>query len=123
MHKGVYCKLPQADRRYEIMAASKDEVIRDIKKYIAELNKSGIYVHKAVLFGSWARGKATEESDVDVALVSDTFTGDRIQDRRKIVPFRRKINTRIEPMPFTQDDFNTKGILAEEIAKYGQEIR
>lgn len=59
------------------MATSKDEILGDIKRYIAELNKSGIPIHKAVLFGSWAKGEACEESDVDVALVSDKFTGDR----------------------------------------------
>lgn len=105
------------------MVDSKDKILRDIKKYIAELNKSGIPVQKAVLFGSWARGKATEESDVDVALVSDKFTGDRFQDRRSIIPLRRKINTRIEPLPFTQKDFYTEGILVEEIARYGEEVK
>ncbi len=105
------------------MVASKDKVLRDIKRYIAELNKSGIFVHRAVLFGSWARGKATEESDVDVALISDKFTGDRFQDRRNIIPLRRKINTRIEPLPFTEKDFYTEGILVEEISKYGEEIK
>jgi predicted nucleotidyltransferase len=53
------------------MATSKDEILRDIKRYIAELNNSGIPIYKAVLFGSWARGKASEESDVDVVLISD----------------------------------------------------
>ncbi|MBN2060018.1 MAG: nucleotidyltransferase domain-containing protein, partial [Deltaproteobacteria bacterium] len=41
-----------------------------------------------MLFGSWAKGAEHEESDVDVALISDVFTGDRFQDRRKIVPLR-----------------------------------
>lgn len=105
------------------MATSKDEILGDIKRYIAELNKSGIPIHKAVLFGSWARGEASEESDVDVALVSDMFTGDRFQDRRRIVPLRRKINTRIEPMPFTREAFDTEGILVEDISKYGEEVK
>jgi len=105
------------------MATSKDEILGDIKRYITELNKSGIPIHKAVLFGSWARGEASEESDVDVALVSDVFTGDRFQDRRRIVPLRRKINTRIEPMPFTQEAFDTEGILVEDISKYGEEVK
>jgi uncharacterized protein len=105
------------------MATSKDEILRDIKRYIAELNNSGIPIYKAVLFGSWARGKAGEESDVDVVLISDKFTGDRFQDRRRIVPLRRKINTRIEPIPFTQEGFDTAGILVEEISKYGEEIK
>ncbi len=85
------------------MATSKDKIIRDIKNYVAELKKSGIPVQKVVLFGSWARGQVREESDIDVALISDAFSGDRFQDRGKIVPFRRKINTKIEPIPFNQE--------------------
>jgi uncharacterized protein len=56
-------------------------------------------------------------------LISDAFTGDRFQDRRKIVPFRRKINSRIEPIPFTVQTFNMGGNLVDEIARYGEEIR
>ncbi len=104
------------------MACEKDSVIRDVKKYIKVLRENGISVDRALLFGSWVKGTAREESDVDVALVSSVFTGDRFMDRRKIVPFRRKINTSIEPMPFRPEDFASGGILVEEIRAYGEEI-
>ena len=104
------------------MAASKDAIIRDVKKYIAVLGKNGITVKKALLFGSWTKGSASEESDVDVALISDMFTGDRFQDRRKIVPLRRKINSKIEPMPFNPKTFNMGGNLVDEIIRHGEEI-
>lgn len=75
-----------------------------------------------MLFGSWARGTVREESDVDVALISTAFTGDRFQDRRKIIPMRRKINNRIEPIPFDPLTFAMGGNLVDEIIKHGEEI-
>ena len=104
------------------MATSKKKIIRDIKTYVNELNKSGFPVQKVVLFGSWARGQVREDSDIDVALISDAFSGDRFQDRRKIVPLRRKINTKIEPIPFNQQSFSMGGNLVDEIMRYGEEI-
>ncbi len=104
------------------MAASKESIIRDIKRYIAELNKNGIPIQRALLFGSWAKGTGRGESDVDIALISDVFTGDRFEDRRKIVPLRRKINTRIEPMPFDPQTFDSGGNLVDEIIKHGEII-
>jgi predicted nucleotidyltransferase len=104
------------------MAVSKESIIRDVRRYIAELRKNGIPVQRAMLFGSWARGAGREESDVDVALISNVFTGDRFQDRRKIIPLRRKINNRIEPMPFDPRTFDGGGNLVDEIIKHGEEI-
>lgn len=52
------------------MDCQKASIIQDVRKYIAVLRENGISVDKALLFGSWARGTAREESDVDVALVS-----------------------------------------------------
>jgi predicted nucleotidyltransferase len=104
------------------VVASKDSIIKDIKKYIDVLRKHGIPIQKALLFGSWSRGSAGEESDVDVALISNVFTGDRFHDRRKIVPLRRKINNKIEPMPFNPQTFDMGGNLVDEIIRHGEEI-
>ena len=105
------------------MAASKDVIIQDIKRYVDELKRNGIPVQKTLLFGSWSKNSANEDSDIDIALISDAFTGDRFQDRRKIVPFRRKINSRIEPIPFTEQTFKMGGNLVDEIVRYGEDIR
>ena len=82
------------------MAIKADSPVEVIKRYIEELEKNQIHISEAIIFGSYAKGIAKPESDIDVALISDAFTGDRLEDRRKIVPFRRKIDSRIEPIPF-----------------------
>ena len=102
------------------MAVRPDPKIADIvTKYIDELEKNRIHILEAVIFGSHAKGKARDESDIDVALVSEAFTGDRFEDRRKIVPLRRRIDSRIEPIPFKPEDFSNGGTLAEEIKRTG----
>ncbi len=104
------------------MVTPKYRIVSDVKRYIDELNKNGIPIQRAILFGSWVKGSAAEESDVDIALISSVFTDDRFQDRRKIVPFRRKINNRIEPMPFTPHTFDMGGNLVDEIVQFGETI-
>ena len=104
------------------MAPTKDAVIRDIRRYVATLRENDIPVQRVLLFGSWARGAAGEDSDVDIALISDKFTGDRFEDRRRIVPLRRAINNRIEPIPFNSKTFANGGNLIDEIIRHGEEI-
>jgi predicted nucleotidyltransferase len=101
------------------MAIETDSIIEIIRRYIGELEKSQIHIAEAIIFGSHARGMAKPESDIDIALISDDFTGDRFEDRRRIVPLRRKIDSRIEPIPFRPEDFNNGGSLADEIKRTG----
>src|SRR4030042_3853691 len=101
------------------MVKRADKIIKSIKKYILALEQHKIPIKKAILFGSYAKGVAKPESDIDVALISEVFSGDRFKDRRKIIPLRRNIDSRIEPLPFTPEDFDNGGMLAEEIKKSG----
>ena len=48
--------------------------------------------------------------------------GDRYSDRRLIVPLRRGIDSRLEPIPFTPDDYAKGGMLIDEIKSTGQVI-
>ncbi|GJQ24732.1 MAG: hypothetical protein HBSAPP01_25220 [Candidatus Brocadia sapporoensis] len=103
------------------MVVETDSAIELVKRYIEELRKNGVEVSEAILFGSHTKGTAKVDSDIDVALVSNHFSGDRFEDRRKIVPLRRKIDSRIEPIPFRPEDF-IEGILVDEIKKTGTRI-
>ncbi len=102
------------------MAVATDSAIESVRQYIRELRKNNIPVQYAILFGSYVSGNPKEESDIDIALVSEVFTGDWFEDRRRIVPFRRKIDNRIEPMPFRPQDFDEGGILIDEIKRTGK---
>lgn len=101
------------------MVIEKDPVMKIVERYIEELERHQISISEAFIFGSHAKGRAKPESDIDLALISDSFTGDRFEDRRRIIPLRRKIDSRIEPIPFKPEDFNNGGTMAEEIKRTG----
>ncbi|HJX50680.1 MAG TPA: nucleotidyltransferase domain-containing protein [Candidatus Nanoarchaeia archaeon] len=104
------------------MVVAADSAVEAVRRYIQELQRNNIPIQGAFIFGSHAKGNPKEESDIDVALISTAFTGDRFEDRRKIVPLRRKIDSRIEPIPFRPEDFQKGGILVDEIKKTGKAI-
>lgn len=93
-----------------------------LKKYIDTIKSNGIMIEKLYLFGSYARGTADENSDIDIALISKHFKGVRFEDRRLLVPLRRKIDVRIEPIPYRPEDFKASDPLALEIMQNGIEL-
>jgi len=104
------------------MASSKSSIVNLIKEYILRLKENNISVEKVLLFGSIMKGTSREDSDIDIAVISSSFKGDRYSDRRLIVPLRRGIDSRIDPIPFTPEDYAEGGILIDEIKSTGQEI-
>ena len=104
------------------MASSKSSIINLIKEYILRLKENNISVEKVLLFGSNIKGTSREDSDIDIAVISSSFKGDRYSDRRLIIPLRRGIDSRIDPIPFTPEDYAEGGILIYEIKSTGQEI-
>ena len=86
---------------------AQSEVIELIKQYCALLIISGIPVDKAFLFGSYANGNATSESDIDIMLVSKLFDASDADANIKAWSFTRKIDTRIEPYTVGLQQFLT----------------
>ncbi len=76
---------------------AEEEIIALLKNYIDLLNKEGLSVRKAFLFGSYSVGMANSSSDIDIMIVSDKF--DETDDIAvgKMWRLTRKINTKIEP--------------------------
>lgn len=77
---------------------------------------------QAYIFGSYAKGRQTEWSDIDLALVSDRFEGNFFYDRCKLSPYVIKINTDIETHPFRPEDFTKENPFVEEIIETGIQI-
>lgn len=97
------------------------ELINTVKKYLAKVNN--IYkIEKAYIFGSQVLETASAESDIDIALVSSSFSGNRFQDNVNVGILTWGIDTRIEPITFRPEDFNENNIIASEIIKHGVEI-
>ncbi|NIM77920.1 MAG: nucleotidyltransferase domain-containing protein, partial [Candidatus Aminicenantes bacterium] len=103
------------------MAEIKDAIRRIIKTYIGVIAKNNINIEKMYLFGSYARGTAVDDSDINIAIISDDFSGDRFADRRRVVPLRRSIDRRLEPIPYRPENFKENDPLVVEILKNGIE--
>lgn len=76
----------------------------------------GIY-----LFGSYAKGTFSEESDIDIAVILKEFTN-VLDMQLELMRLRRKIDSRIEPHPFREKDFNLSNPIVNEIMQHGQRI-
>lgn len=57
------------------MPETADRVTKIVKDYLIVLKKKGIPLQNAFLFGSQAKGTAGPYSDIDLIVVSPTFTG------------------------------------------------
>jgi predicted nucleotidyltransferase len=90
-----------------------------VERYLQALNRHRISIKEAMLFGSYAKGNETEWSDIDIALVSEIFDGDRIADKDKIRKITLSISSEIEVVPFAPSDFNEQNPLAKEILRTG----
>jgi predicted nucleotidyltransferase len=89
------------------------------ERYLQALSRQHIPIKEAVLFGSYAKGNETEWSDIDIALVSEIFEGDRMADKDKIRKITLAISSEIEVMPFPPNDINEQNPFAREILKTG----
>lgn len=90
------------------------------KKYLEEVRRSGIRIEKAYLFGSFAKGKVWEGSDVDVCVISHDFGKDYHRDKVILNESALKVSPRIEPVAYSPDDFNNKyDSLANEVKRFG----
>ena len=82
----------------------KRTVITTVKQYadivIKELSPAAI-----VLYGSYAKGNPHKDSDIDVAVIFDGFTGDWLKVSSDLWKLRRNISFDIEPilLDSTQD--------------------
>jgi predicted nucleotidyltransferase len=99
------------------------EVKDIIDRYLNELDRHNIPIKEAILFGSYAKGNHHEWSDIDIALVSEIFTGDRIDDKDKIRKVTLSVSSQIEVIPFSVSDFNQYNPLVKEILTTGMKLQ
>ena len=100
-----------------------DIVKTKINNFIALLEKNNFHIQKAILFGSYARGNSDKWSDIDLAIVSDDFIGDRFKDKMSMVDFIYKSGWDISPLPFRKEDFDESMFVRDEIIRNGIVIR
>jgi predicted nucleotidyltransferase len=100
------------------------DAINIVRQYVTNLNNGGIVIFKAYLFGSYARNQATENSDIDVMLVSDVFDTDDDLILSKPWSPKFRVDYRIEPIAIGKKRFQTddSSPIIEIVKKEGLEI-
>ena len=83
---------------------TRDKILAIVTEFAGVISKEMV-VSKIILFGSYSTGRQHDYSDIDVAVVSPDFTDDRIEDQLRLMKYRRTVDLRIEPMPFTPGEF------------------
>ena len=99
-------------------------IVELLQEYIQLLKSEGIIIDKAYLYGSYASKSQTEESDIDLMLISRQF--DKSDDILfgKVWSLTRKVSSKIEPYivglgKFENDDISP---IIQIVKKEGIEI-
>jgi predicted nucleotidyltransferase len=98
----------------------KTDALNIAKRYANAVNENFNYI-RIILFGSYAKGNYNDDSDIDIAVVFKDY-GNLMDMQLELMRLRRKIDSRIEPHPFRESEFNRSDPIVSEILKYGQEI-
>jgi AbiV family abortive infection protein len=101
--------------------STKEGAINYIKNYLKAAKRNNIRIEKAVLFGSYAKSSQRKESDIDLALISNQFTDNPLQNRALLSPLSFRFH-RIEPHPFSASYFKTGDPFIDEIKSTGIEV-
>jgi len=98
----------------------KNDALRIARQY-ASVIKTNYDCRQVFMFGSYAKGTNREESDIDIAVILKEFDNP-IDIQLELMRLRRKIDSRIEPHPFREKDFNITNPVVNEILQHGQRI-
>lgn len=79
----------------------KIEALTIAKKY-SELLIESFHPSKVYLYGSFANGNWTSESDIDIAVIVRTLQYDYLKSLNLLYRLRREINDNIEPVLFIE---------------------
>ena len=76
----------------------------------------------AYLYGSYAKERFNQWSDIDLAIISPDFSEDLYDDRVELMRIAAAIDDRIEPRPYRTESFSSNDPLVAEIKRHGIQI-
>jgi uncharacterized protein len=102
----------------------KNSAITAAGYFAQRLTEKAVRVSTLILFGSYGRGEATEDSDVDLLVVSNDFRGKDIFDRAAIIceaegETIRKFMIPLDVIMMTEEEFESGTSPIAEAARTG----
>lgn len=99
----------------------KREVLEIISQFQKALEDKGIEINKLILFGSYATGQFREGSDIDVVVISDSFTGKGYWERIDILSDAiYEVFAPVEAVGLTPDEWEKKDSFITDYAVNGE---
>lgn len=108
------------------MAETRQAIKKIIIEYISNLQALGISVYKVIIFGSQANGTFTEDSDIDIVVISNEFGKMGLWEKAKYLGrAARGIPYPIEAIGFSPSQYekSKQGTLIDEVKRRGVEIQ
>jgi len=97
-----------------------DTVLATVKRFKNALESINIRVDQLILFGSHAEGTAREDSDIDLVVISSSFSDKSYWERINILTDAiYQFFAPIEASAFTPDEWKSKKSLISDYAKNG----
>jgi uncharacterized protein len=93
-----------------------------IGRFIQNLLESSVPVWRIYLFGSYAKGTAKENSDIDLAVFLDRDEIDGLDEDVQLMCLTRDIDLRIETHSFSRKDFENPDPFVQEIITTGVRV-
>ena len=85
------------------MAKKHVEII--VRKYVVALKAQNIKVKKAILFGSYARGQANDDSDIDIAIISPDLGKNYLKEAVLLKKISQIVDLDISPRPYSVEEY------------------
>ncbi|MCL2446280.1 MAG: nucleotidyltransferase domain-containing protein [Oscillospiraceae bacterium] len=94
----------------------RETALRNATAYANEVRKF-FSPMSIVLYGSYAKGSPTPESDIDIAVIFNGYSGNWLNDSAKLWELTRRVSTHIEPVLL--DHTNDPSGFVENIYNHG----
>jgi len=100
-----------------------DTVLATVKRFKNALESINIRVDQLILFGSHAEGTAREDSDIDLVVISSSFSDKSYWERINILTDAiYQVFAPIEASAFTPDEWKSEKSLISDYAKNGVSV-
>ncbi len=94
----------ESTKRIKTMKEISSEISDIVNKYI-EIVVKNYDVVAIILFGSYAKGTQREDSDIDIAVITDDIKTDKFDEEVNLMQLRNDIDYRIEPHIISVTDY------------------
>jgi len=97
-------------------------IMEIIQKYVEKICEN-YNVEAIILFGSYAKGTEHEDSDIDIAIITDDIKNDIFDEEINLMGLRKGIDYRLEPHIIKIEDYkNAETPFIQEVIDTGIKV-